>query len=1628
MFYVVLCDLFCVNLFVGDSIVNMALARVTAFIQGRDVHDFYQLTREELCSLANEMEIVLEVERKEDMQREIKRVLEERNFFYKDSENDGESDDNPKVDKQCEDLQMPQLEKLPGDLSSSERIEMLKFQIEMQTQLQLQMKKVEKEAENRRAEIEADKEVRLKQAEFGGTSEKIDFDHRVKHVPEFVEGEEENFFLQFEKVAKLREWNVKDWPLLVQSKFKGKAREAYVNLTDMEIKDYETIKEAVLRSTLLSSRVYRERFRNTRKRPGSTYLEMARECGLKFDRWMKSEEAETAEEIKGVILLEHFMDQIHPDIKYELISHGVKDIMEAGRRADSYCEAKGIGRGDHGGKKPFFNRSEGPNKFKTNNIQDMSSWHYNRPLQPKPFNNNNYKPQNHNMNMNSSMNNSNQPRAHNLRTTNARNWREGLRSWQTGSLKCLACGEAGHRKFECPNYKPKPVAAVAAQNELLDFIKESMPLPSPEQQTEEEFERFVIKGKAKLNGGQEREIRILRDTAANQSLILANVLPWNQESNTGKDVVCKGAVCKFDIPLHKVWLDCGYVTGEVTVGVKDTLPIDGVDMLMGNDLAGGKVIPNLQMVENPVQEILESNSPVTVPNLTPLEDMVPEVYPVCAVTRAMARRGITDEDEVIQEDPDLGAFFVEPSDLENSLENGENKVEQVVEPKVEMVVEKNVLIQEQEKDESLKLLWNEADKADNTGDEHIGCYVEKGVLMRNWRPLDSPADEHWKVRKQIVVPKVYRKKILELAHEGSLAGHLGVRKTLGKITCHFYWPKVKSDVAEYCKTCSVCQKVGKPNQVIKPAPLKPIPVIEEPFAKIIIDCVGPLPKTRKGHQYLLTMMCASSKFPEAIPLRSIHSKNIMRELIKYFSWVGIPKVIQSDQGSNFTSKLFKDILRDLKVEQKLSSAYHPQSQGSVERFHQTLKNVLRMYCEDMGLDWDEALPLVLFALRDSVQESTGFSPFELVYGHEVNGPLRMLKERWLGREDSPSVVKYVSDFKSRLMRAREIALKNLSMSQEEMKTWYDRKARSREFKVGDKVLVLFPLQSDPLRARFSGPWKIEKKISAENYVVATPGRRKKNQLCHVNMLKPYFEREDESDQEIRQGSKKVAVVVNATQASEEKWAGEKLSKCEAVVLENSTILENLNHKLKHVNLEKRERLTEVIRKYESLFPNAPRKTNVVKHDVDVGDAKPVKQHPYRVNPQKRAIMRKEIEYMLENDLIEPSDSPWSSPCVLVPKPGQGSFRFCTDYRKVNMVTKADAYPIPRIDDCIDNVGCANFITKIDLLKGYWQVELTERAKAISAFVTMDGLYQYKVLPFGMKNSGSSFQRLMNKVLKGLKNCSVYIDDILLYTESWEEHLSLLEEVFRRLDEANLTINLTKSHFVQSSVEYLGFKIGNGQVKTVEAKVNDIVNLPTPTNRKEILRFLGASGYYRRFCKNFSDVAMPLTKLLSKKSKFKWDEKCQEAFQKIKNMLVSAPVLRIPDFDKSFILYVDASQVGIGGVLMQEHEGVEHPVGYYSRKLLPYQCSYSTIEKEALGLIMSLSHFDVYVKGSGQPVQVFTDHNPLVFLYKMKNTNQRLMRWCLVLQDYDLEISHVRGSENVLADALSRAPSSREASK
>ena len=318
-----------------------------------------------------------------------------------------------------------------------------------------------------------------------------------------------------------------------------------------------------------------------------------------------------------------------------------------------------------------------------------------------------------------------------------------------------------------------------------------------------------------------------------------------------------------------------------------------------------------------------------------------------------------------------------------------------------------------------------------------------------------------------------------------------------------------TQVANFLKSCHPCQVMGKPNQVLPIAPLYPIPAVEPPFTRVLIDIVGPLPVTSMGNRYLLTVMDLTTRYPEAMPIRSIHAKVAVKNLLTFFTRFGFSKEIQSDRGINFTSNLFAKAMKDLNIYHIVSSAYHPQSQGALERHHQTLKRVLRTYCQTHGKDWDQGVQFALFALREAPSESLGFSPNQLVFGHRVRGPLEVIREAWCGDGcKKRSLLEFVLATRERLTSALEIAKSNLAGAQGKMKEYYDKKVKEREFQVGDEVLALLPMQGRPLAAKFSGPYKIIKKIGALDYVVMTSDRRKDTQLCHINMLKPYYRREE----------------------------------------------------------------------------------------------------------------------------------------------------------------------------------------------------------------------------------------------------------------------------------------------------------------------------------------------------------------------------------------------------------------------------------------------------------------------------------------------------------------------------------------
>ena len=1448
------------------------------------------------------------------------------------------------------------------------RLEFQEREKERETQLRM------KELEIREKELSV--QLRLKELEktkepitpIGHEATTFDVSKHIRFVPPFQEKEVDKYFLHFEKIATSLEWPRGVWMLLLQSVLVGKAREVYSAMSLEHSSQYDLVKKAVLKAYELVPEAYRQNFRNYKKVDKQTYAEFAREKEALLDRWCASKEvAKDFEKLRQLVLIEEFKACVPTNVKTYIDEQKATTLHQAAVLADDYSLTH----------KSTFSKSDTEHSGGRTNSSGRQP-----PMQGPRFRYGN----------------------------SDRHHSEGPRPPRSSVPVCLYCKRKGHIIAECwelekKKTKANPVSMICTKSQNPAPVKQII-----EPTKDEEKNPFISEGYISLNeGGQAVPIRILRDTGATQSLLVEGILPLSGATATGTHVLIQGVELGIvSVPMHMIYLKSDLVSGAVVVGLRPTLPIEGVSLILGNDLAGEKVIPDLQVVTE--QEVMKKADGDT--------EATSHIFPSCAVTRAMTREMKKTESEDLL--MNLADTFMSHCGGEDVIESSSHLQSSEDQETGHVVSERDKLIEEQMKDPEIVRLAQEAVDNDELEVTPEGYFKQSGVLMRKWRPRDVPATDTWRTVYQIVVPQSKRQDVLSMAHETALAGHLGINKTYQRVLNHFYWPKLRRDVVEFCNSCHVCQLVGKPNQKIQRAPLVPIPAFEEPFSRVIIDCVGPLPKTRSGNKYLLTIMCASTRFPEAVPLRNIKAPLIIKSLIKFFTLVGLPRCIQSDQGSNFMSGLMQQIMFQLGIKQLKSTAYHPESQGALERFHQTLKNMLRAYCANNDKDWDEGVHLVLFAAREAVQESLGFSPFQLVFGHTVRGPLKVLKEVWLQDEPLMNLLDYVSNMREKLREAWDVARRNLKQAQRKMKIWHDKKARDRQFKVGDKVLALLPIPYQPLQARYSGPYAITQKVSEVDYVIDTPDRRKSRRMCHVNMLKSYQQRSEETPDTTNHPEIPSQVLCSSVLKDNSSSTSAELVVGGSPRLKNSDILKKFQAgKLSHLEAVKQEEIMQLVFQFVNLFPDTPSRTDQVVHDVDVGETTPIKQHPYRVNPLKLKIIREEVAYMLDNDLIEISNSEWSSPCVLVPKP-DGTYRFCTDFRRVNKVTKSDSYPIPRVDDCIDRIGNARYVTKFDLLKGYWQVPLTSRAKEVSAFVTPDGLYQYKVMPFGMKNAPATFQRLINEVLAGLDGCEAYIDDVVVYSNTWEQHLLQIRSLMYKLTEAKLTVNLVKSEFGHAHLIFLGHVVGQGQIKPVDAKVEAVVNFPVPTSKKELMRFLGMTGYYRKFCRNFSSVAAPLTDLLRKDQAYVWDDNCDKAFTKIKALLLTAPVLVTPDYYKPFKLQVDASDQGVGAVLLQEgSQKVDHPISYFSQKFNKHQRGYSTYEKETLALILALQHFEFYVSSAMYPIEIFTDHNPLVFLGKMRNKNQRLLRWSLQLQEYNLTIAHIRGRDNVIADALSR---------
>ena len=933
---------------------------------------------------------------------------------------------------------------------------------------------------------------------------------------------------------------------------------------------------------------------------------------------------------------------------------------------------------------------------------------------------------------------------------------------------------------------------------------------------------------------------------------------------------------------------------------------------------------------------------------------------------------------------------------------------------------------------------------------------------------------------RLCIPECHKRQVLYIAHHNPLAGHRGLSRTLAHIERSFVWPFMRGDVERYVHSCHICQ-ITAPRGTAK-APMGITKLSEQPFARVAVDILGPInPSSASGKKFILTYVDLASRYSDAIALRSIDSESVAHALFEICSRVGFPEVLTSDNGTNFTSKTFEAFLSLLRVRHIRTSVYHAQSNGVCERYNGTLKRCLRRLAADDPRHWDRCLPALLFSYRDTPHSSTGYSPFELIYGHQVRGPLEFLKECWESEavdEEDRDVHKYILQMRRRLKDSCRLALESIKQTQIRNKEVFDRHAKRRLLRPGDQVLVLLPTDVRKLLLQWKGPYVIVKRHDADHYSLSVNGTERR---YHINQLKLYHppgehhadpalalaagratgDPPDPTSTSPESGTEQTSLTLSAQRvlhygSPEIPWdpplqesedtdhlfrVGPEVLLGSALVLEEEetpvdekdpAIPTNAEETYRdcdlsqELSLAQHDDLMTLLASYKDVLTDRPGLTSAIEHRIRLVHDVPVRKSyplPHALSRQ----LQEDLEKWQKMGIIERSHSPYCSPLLAVRKK-DGTHRFCLDCRQINQITIFDGEPIADPQHIFTELSSAKFLSKIDLASGFWQVPLSEESRPYTAFSTRQGLFQFRVLPFGLSNAPGCFSRLMRIVLKDLPQVSCYLDDILIHSKDWTSHLTTIAKVLDRLRRYGLHAKPTKCLFGYHSLTYLGHQVGCGIYAPLESKVQAIASLPVPENVTQLRSFLGSTGYYQQFIRGYADIATPLFDLLkSKKEKtdsLNWTHLATQAFHELRQALVQQPVLQLIDPAFPFTVRTDASNVGLGAVLMQPHKQDPRklaPVMYASRRLKAAENNYATVEKEALSIYWAFHKFEAYIYG--REFTLMTDHRPLLYLGSADKLNPRLKRWAIYLGLFKYHSTHIAGGQNHLADLLSRSPAS-----
>ena len=1053
--------------------------------------------------------------------------------------------------------------------------------------------------------------------------------------------------------------------------------------------------------------------------------------------------------------------------------------------------------------------------------------------------------------------------------------------------------------------------------------------------------------------------RAIRDTGASQTVVAARLVPKDSYSGEHQTVVLAESRSHCVLPVVWVYMDTPFFFGRVRALVMEK-PVE--DVLIGN------------WIQREGESASERVSVYATRELSQ-QAPVPRAEQVAVMTRAQAAKRNTP----------LNPLSVKAQ---------------------AMAVNKEDLTKMQSEDSTLAAARQAADRGTvfaSRGNEIK--YIRKDkVLTREFQGGKG-------VSQQICVPKPLRNTVLKLGHDIPMAGHLGGSKTKERIVPHFYWPGMCGDIGRYVRSCPTCQRTIDRGRV-RPASIVKMTAFRDPFDRVGVDIVGPItPASTNGNRYLLVQVDFATRYPEATPLRHINTESVAEALFTMWSRTGVPVSVLTDRGTQFTSDVMEQVMRLLSIKGVKTTPYHAQCNGLVERFNGTLKKMLRRLVQDKPEEWDRWVPALLFAYREVPQESTGFSPFELLYGRRVRGPMLILKELWQKPEnmDLRTAAEYVFELRNRIAESCGRAQINLSKAAARYKHHFDRKAKPRVLQPGSRVLILRPVKNNKLELAWQGPYPVTARVGEADYRVRVRGGKEK--LYHVNLLKQYVERDPDH---------KNPTVATAVITDHEVCEVAPTVKGEipCLPLEATETWKDVVISTKDPTF--REELQATVENFHDVFTDLPGTTDLESCAINLEDDVPVRVRPYPVPYSQRESIKKEIELMLRMGAIEKSYSPYCSPVVLVKKK-DGKIRFCVDYRKLNRIVVFDAEPMPEIDYLFAKLGERRIFSKLDLSKGYWQIPVRQEDRPKTAFSTPEGHFQWAKMPFGLCTSGAVFTRMMRKLLQPLESDEVdnFIDDVLITTVDTQEHIKILKAVLTRLRECGLTARPSKCELGSREVSYLGHRIGEGTIRPEEDKMERILQATRPSTKKEVRSFLGLVGFYRRYIPNFSNLALPLTDLTKGRNPriVSWDETCEKAFQALKRCFCSPPVCHLPVKGLRYILKTDASGTGIGAVLCQSHPDGIHPVMCASKKLDKAEKNYSIIEKECLAIVWAVQRFEPYLYGVEFTIQ--TDHSPLQYLERVKSPSGRITRWAMLLQPFRFHVEAIPGKDNVAANYLSR---------